>query len=150
MNQMAQGGLAGGVATLVMTGVILTGQRVFRFRTAPPRQVTTTALRRIGLARPPSGPAMPAAWIAAHEAYGMGCGIAYVMVRPLLPPSRSVAGLAFGGLVWAIGYLGYLPALGLYPSPDDDTRRRASVMIAAHAVFGMVLAEVEHRLDRSA
>lgn len=107
-------------------------------------------MRRIGMPKVQSAAAAPVAWVPAHEAYGMACGVGYALARPRLPSSRHVAGLMFGGAVWAVGYLGYLPALGLYPWPDDDRWSRTSVMIIAHAVFGVVLAEVDHCLGRQA
>jgi hypothetical protein len=39
-----------------------------------------------------------------------------------------------------------MPALGLYPWPEDDTKSRLGVMMLAHVVFGVSLAEVEPRL----
>lgn len=105
-------------------------------------------MSRLGMSRTHSRSTASVAWMAAHEAYGMACGMGYVHVRPLMPSSPRVAGLIFGGAVWGVSYLGYLPALDLYPSPDDDSRSRLTVMVIAHAVFGIVLAEVEHRLVR--
>ncbi len=148
MNRYVRGVIGGGAGTLVMTGAILAGERLFRFRTPPPKEITRNVLWRIGMPRAQSGALARVIWVAAHEAYGMTCGVGYALVRPRLPASRYAAGLIFGGAVWVVGYLGYLPALGLYPSPDDDKRSRTSVMVIAHAVFGVVLAEVEHRLSR--
>jgi hypothetical protein len=39
-----------------------------------------------------------------------------------------------------------MPALRLYPWPDEDSRSRRTVMIAAHAAFGLALAEADRRL----
>ena len=39
-----------------------------------------------------------------------------------------------------------MPSLNLYPSAEDDSNQRQGVMIAAHAVFGTALANIEHRL----
>lgn len=147
MNRYARGVIGGGAGTLVMTAAILTGEWLFRFRT-PPKEITRNVLWRIGMPRAGSGATAGVIWVVAHEAYGMACGVGYALVRPRLPASRYAAGLMFGGAVWAVGYLGYLPALGLYPSPDEDRRSRTSVMVIAHAVFGVVLADMEHRLSR--
>lgn len=148
MNHYARGAVSGGVATLAMTATMVAGKRIFRFGSQPPREITRKALVRLGMSPFDSTTTDPLAWMTTHEMYGMACGVGYVLVRPFLPSSRYTAGLLFGGAVWGISYLGYLPALGLYPSPDDDRRARLTVMVIAHAVFGVVLADVEHRLAR--
>jgi hypothetical protein len=148
MNQYARGAVSGSVATLVMTAVMQAGKRVFRFRTPAPKEITKNVVERAGLSRVAPKPAGPMSWVTAHEMYGVACGVIYVLVRPFLPSSRCPSGLVFGGAVWGVSYLGYLPALDLYPSPDDDSRSRLTVMVIAHAVFGVVLAEVEHRLSQ--
>lgn len=148
MSRYVRGVISGGIATLVMTATMAAGQRVFRFGSQPPRLITRNVLGRLGLS--PGDPATtePVSWMTTHEMFGMTCGAGYILVRPLLPSSRYAAGLVFGGAVWAVSYLGYLPALGLYPAPDDDRRDRLTVMVVAHAVYGVVLAEVDDRLAR--
>jgi hypothetical protein len=64
----------------------------------------------------------------------------------VLPRSDLVAGLLFGGVVWGVSYIGLMPSLNLYPSAEDDSNQRQGVMIAAHAVFGTALANIEHQL----
>jgi uncharacterized membrane protein YagU involved in acid resistance len=59
------------------------------------------------------------------------------------------AGISFGLLVWAISYLGLLPALGLYPSPRKDTGRRTAIMVLAHIVWGAMLGTTVKLLQKS-
>lgn len=146
MNRYARGAVSGAVATLVMTATIETGKRLFRFWTPPPKEITKNVMSQLGMSRTQSRSTASVTWLAAHEAYGMACGMGYVHVRPFMPPSPRAAGLIFGGAVWGVSYLGYLPALDLYPFPEDDRRSRLTVMVIAHAVFGIVLADMEHRL----
>ena len=53
-----------------------------------------------------------------------------------------MAGLLFGGGVWALAYLGIMPALGLYPPVDQEHPMRQATLIAAHAAYGITTAEV--------
>ncbi|MDQ3654614.1 MAG: hypothetical protein M3457_06000 [Chloroflexota bacterium] len=146
MNQLIRGAFSGSVATVLMTIVILGGRKLFGFHTAPPVEITRRISRRVGISQPRSDEGFQVFWMAGHLAYGAACGVLYVLVRRLLPPRPVTAGLIAGGTVWGVSYLGYLPALSLYPSPDEDADDRTLVMLAAHAVYGVALAETEHLL----
>ncbi len=43
-------------------------------------------------------------------------------------------------VVWGVSYLGLLPGLGILSSAKDHPARRSALMIAAHLVWGWVLA----------
>jgi hypothetical protein len=58
-----------------------------------------------------------------------------------------LVGLTFGLGVWAVSYLGLMPALGLHESATEHLRRRNLLMIAAHAVWGTAPAGVSGMLD---
>ena len=134
------------VATIAMTVVILTGRRLFGFRTPPPVEITRRISRRVGIPLPRSEGGFRSYWLAGHVAYGAGCGVLYALARRRLPQDPVKAGLIAGGTVWGVSYLGYLPVLSLYPSPEDDASDRQAVMIAAHAVYGVALALSERRM----
>lgn len=140
--------LSGSLATIPMTVVILAGRRLSGFRTPPPVEITRRLSRRAGISPPRSKGGFRVFWLAGHIAYGAACGALYTRLRRRLPGDPVVAGLLAGGAVWGVSYLGYLPALSLYPAPEDDSSDRTLVMIAAHAVYGVALAETEHRLRR--
>ena len=135
--------LSGSLATVVMTVVILAGRRLSGFRTPPPVEITRRLSWRAGISPPRSKGGFRVFWLAGHIAYGAGCGALYVLARPRLPQDPVRAGLMAGGTVWGVSYLGYLPMLSLYPSPEDDASDRQVVMIAAHAVYGVSLAMTE-------
>lgn len=143
----ARGGAAGALATVAMSGAMLAGQALGLMGTAPPKQITATAAHRAGALGALPTPAFKAGWVAAHLLYGMVCGVGYSLlhrVTPRLP--RHPLGLAYGLVVWAASYFGLLPALGLYPEPEDDASGRIATMIGAHLVFGVSLAELDRRL----
>jgi putative membrane protein len=130
-----------------MTLVIETGRAAGWVRTPPPEEITANVAERAGEEPSRQNPAFQAAWLAAHLGYGAACGALYALVRPLLPRSDVAAGLLFGGAVWGVSYLGLLPALELFPPAQDDSPRRQAMMIAAHAVYGVALADLERSLS---
>ncbi len=150
LDHLTRGALAGIVATGFMTPVIAAGRALGLLWTPPPAQITENLAERAGVNPDEDHGAFQLVWLAAHGGYGVACGAAYVAARPILPRSTAVAGLFFGGAVWAASYIALMPALNLYPPPQDDSRSRLAVMLAAHAVFGLSLAEAERRLAHRA
>jgi uncharacterized membrane protein YagU involved in acid resistance len=150
INLLMRGGLAGIIATVVMSLVIFGGRAIGLLHTPPPRQITGKVVRTArmdqDLPAEVSGPVFEATWLASHLGYGAACGALYALVRLLLPAPAVAAGLAYGLVVWGLSYLHFMPTLGLYPRPQEDRPSRMTVMIAAHAVYGVTLAEVEWRL----
>jgi hypothetical protein len=140
------GAIAGAIATGPMTAVIVAGRKARMLWTPPPKQITANVASRAGVKPDLEDEEFQAAWLAAHFGYGAACGAVYSIIRPMLPGSVTIKGLVFGELVWGVSYLGYIPALRLYPWPKDDSRTRMAVMIAAHAVFGIMTAQIEHTL----
>lgn len=140
--------ISGLIATSAMSAVLAVTRKVGLLGTPPPKRITASAFRKIGLSpRRTPNPLFHAAWIAAHLAYGAFCGVLYHPVGRFIHVHRYLRGLAFGLLVWAASYLGALPALGLYPRPNRDRNSRTASMIAGHIVFGITLAESDARLS---
>ena len=147
MPRIATGGLAGLIATVPMTVVIILGRAAGWLRTPPPEAITANVARRATEETPArQSPGFQLAWLAAHHAYGAAGGALFAILRPLLPRSDVTAGLLFGGAVWGVSYLGLMPALRLFPPAQDDSWRRQAVMVAAHAVYGTTLAFTERAL----
>jgi hypothetical protein len=132
-----------------MTAVIAAGRAAGLMGTPPPVEITENVAEQAGANPDRQSPAFQAGWLAAHAGYGAACGALYAALRPLLPRSDLVAGLLFGGAVWGISYISVMPALHLYPSAEADSNQRQAVMIAAHAVFGTALAEIDTHLRSS-
>ncbi|MBA2276232.1 MAG: DUF1440 domain-containing protein [Chloroflexia bacterium] len=146
LDHLTRGALAGIVATGFMTPVIAVGRALNLLWTPPPAQITENLAKRAGVNPDEDHVAFQLVWLAAHGGYGVVCGATYVAMRPILPRATVVAGLLYGGGVWTASYIALMPALNLYPSPEEDSRSRLAVMVVAHAVFGVSLAEVERRL----
>ena len=104
----------------------------------PPQRITQRVLDRLRLRR--SRRMDEALTVGTHLGYGMATGALFSVLGQrvrLMPP--VVLGAAFGGLVWATSYFGWVPALGLMPSPAEDRPDRSVSMLLAHLVYGAVL-----------
>lgn len=146
MNRYLAGAVAGVFATAVMTVAIESGKRLGLLRVPPPTQITTEITNRAGIDPEPPDPGFNPGTLVAHAGFGAVAGALYVPARHLLPRSSILAGLIWGGVVWVTAYVGYLPVLRIYPWPDDDRASRTAVMIVAHAIYGVSLAESEKRM----
>ena len=98
------------------------------------------------------GPGWPAAGLAIHMANGAAFGAAYALARPVLPMPPLAAGVAaalaenFGG--WPLGRLvdRYHPARSEL-EPLSGNGRALAAATWRHLLFGLVLAELERRLN---
>src|ERR671923_2157749 len=68
--------------------------------------------------------------------YGMTAGAIYGALRPRAG-NLLVDGTALGLGVWAVGYLGWLPALGLMPPVEQQETEQVAGPIAQHIIFGI-------------
>jgi uncharacterized membrane protein YagU involved in acid resistance len=138
--RIINGAAAGIVATVAMTAAMRILYRRLPERERyplPPREITEQAL----------GDRPDAAGLAvnAHLAYGAGAGALF----SLLGGGSTKSGTAFGVAVWASSYLGWIPALQILTSATKHPRSRNELMIAAHLVWGAVLAISLAELERS-
>jgi hypothetical protein len=93
-------------------------------------------------------PAFEASWVGQHFAYGTAVGMVYALTRERLKLADPLpAGPLFGVALWAFGYVGWLPATGLYPPPTAEPKRRVATLIAAHLIYGTATAAVLHVLS---
>jgi len=150
-----RGALAGLVATAPMTGVMLGLKQLLppieRFP-LPPRRITLHFAAAGHLLGRLPRPLDLLATLLLHFGFGATAGAVYAWTaaRVRLPwhgPHVRVAGrrvrllavargMAFGLLVWAVSYVGWLPALGIIAPAQDRPRRRNLLMITAHLVWG--------------
>jgi len=113
----------------------------------PPRKVGRESQKAAGVHGALSRPAFEAGWVAQHFAYGAGAGAAYELIQSRLKLREPApAGPLFGTALWALSYVGWLPAAGLYPPPHAEPARRVGTMVVAHLVYGTTTAEVARRL----
>lgn len=148
IKRIFAGFVAGAAATGPMTAFMFGSQQLGLMYKPPPKQITERAERKAGEApgrRPPS--LLDTSWLAAHFGFGAAAGAAFGLLRRLYPGSSWEAGILHGLAVWAVGYVGVMPSLGLYPPPQKDRTSRAMVMVAAHVVYGCTLGAVYGLLE---
>jgi hypothetical protein len=68
--------------------------------------------------------------------YGMTAGAIYGVLRPRAG-NLLVDGTVLGLGVWAVGYLGWLPALGLMPPLQQQETEQVAGPIVQHVIFGI-------------
>ena len=139
---LIRGALAGGAATVAMSVPMVAARRVGLIDRQPPRHITGRVLRSIGT--PVGGSQLDAAAVVAHEAFGALAGVGYTLLRERIPrrlPDGAL-GVGYGIAIWLVSYRGLLPRLRLVASGHGTGGRRDLVMLAAHVVYGWVLARL--------
>ena len=136
------GGLAGAVATLAMSAVLLAGKGAGLYGAHPPELLIKRATARDGPLPTLQPEEQDTAWPLGHLQFGSAVGALYGCLRPNLPADlRSIAGGAMvGGGLWLVNYGALAPAFELLPPiPRDDLGRQATNAVA-HLVYGATLA----------
>lgn len=152
MTLATMGALAGTVATLPMTvlmkSVHISLPHAQRSEPIPPRQITMQAADAAGLKHEMPEGVRQLATMLSHFGYGAAAGAVYGRVQSRLPGSPVAKGITFGLGVWAVSYLGWLPAAGVLRPASRWPAGRNFMMIAAHVVWGAVTGIITDRLSR--
>jgi|JI10StandDraft_1071094.scaffolds.fasta_scaffold39420_4 hypothetical protein len=140
MAAAGQGAWAGWRATVPMTVVMKGAQSIGLLGEAPPRKITRRVLRAFGVGTNMDDAKTQAVTTLAHLGFGAGMGALYAVLRKAgVVPRHPLSGAAFGALVWASSYVGWVPKLGIMPPPEKDRPLRPQVMLLAHLVYGVSL-----------
>lgn len=148
MRRLLIGACAGLIATAPMTGVMKLLHRRLPFwerGALPPRRITTTITRQLGINKKLDEPEMTMAILVSHFGFGAVGGALYAPLAAKRREPAAIKGAAFGILVWAVSYLGWLPASGLL---QERSPRRHTMMIVAHLVWGIVLGMLTEQLEQ--
>ncbi|MEJ7593683.1 MAG: DUF6789 family protein [Planctomycetaceae bacterium] len=142
------GAIAGLLATVPMTAVMIVGKRRLPQRSQdslPPVQITKNALRAIDLDDELSRKEEVALAAVNHFGFGASAGALYGSLCPVRSAAEALtSGCIYGLGVWSCSYLGLLPGSGLYRSAANDTPERNTLMIIAHLVWGAGLGLATH------
>lgn len=140
MTRVSAGAIGGAIGSAVMAVPILAAHTTGVIGTPPPLQITRRILDRVDVPvdRDTEGPATALS----HVAFGVGAGLLYGAVMPSTPDlARALTfGIAYATGIYAVSYAGWVPALRLMPSAQDDVPARQIVMLVAHWLFGASLA----------
>lgn len=143
MSRILIGALAGIGATIAMTAVM---RRLHRRLPPPsryllpPRELMQETLPRA------SERVLRHATTLSHFGYGAAAG---ALFTSMAPGRGAVAGMLYGTGVWAASYLGWIPAVGILKTAARHPGERNALMIAAHLVWGAILALTARELDRA-
>jgi hypothetical protein len=139
MKRLLRGAGAGVAATGAMSAVLGVADKIGAMEREPPRIIVASLLPV-----DPTSTLTNALAVVAHVGYGTSAGMAFTMLPGRLP-QQVPAGVAYGALIYLIGYEGWLPAMGILPPAHRDKRGRVVTMLAAHLVYGAALARANRK-----
>jgi uncharacterized membrane protein YagU involved in acid resistance len=136
---IARGVITGLVGTAVMSVAFLSMEKAGMVPgKLEPKEIADNFEEKIGVRDYLPKPAFEASWIMLHLGYGTFSGVVYTLALKMAPNLGSlvVQGPSLGIILWAFGYCGWLPLLGLYPLPTHVPKRKVGANILAHMVYG--------------
>lgn len=83
--------------------------------------------------------ARTAAGAGMHFAYGGFWGAVYGLIQSSLRLPAALHGLLYGLLVWLIGPVTLVPAMGIMPPPQQQGVRQALLVAGFHVSYGLAL-----------
>jgi hypothetical protein len=146
LKRISLGAAGGLVGTLVIQGLMAAGKKWLP-QAAPPMRAEPGEFM-VGEAEA----ALPAAIhrriprvaeTAAARGLGVGYGMAFGALYAALRPrggSALLEGVALGLGCWAVGYLGWLPALGITPPIREQTVPQLAGPVVDHVAYGVATA----------
>ena len=149
-REVAGGALAGTVATIAMSSLMLTAQRAGLLGEQPPRKLSDAIIDAVA-----GGQADERTRRLGTSIVHLGIGATGAAVHQVgrhvtgRPRPAAIWGGAFGAVFWALNYGFVAPAVGIMPTPDKDRPGRAPVMLAANVVWGAISAVFGDRLARA-
>jgi hypothetical protein len=143
MKAALDGAIGGGVATGVMSLLMLAAAKAGFIDRQPPEEIADAVLDAAG-APGHSEETEDALAVALHFTFGIGMGALFgVLHRRLrLPIPAFLHGLLFGCLLWTVSYKGWVPGLGIMPPPEHDRPSRQLTTVLAHWVYGAILGAI--------
>ena len=147
------GGVVGGaVGSALMWPIYEGAKRAGLLQESPPIRVADRAAQTVAEATEGGGLVeegeREAAVASVHLLYGAAAGALYGLLQDELELPAVAAGVGYGFALWAVGYVGWMPAARILPEPWRQRAGDALVPVAAHAVYGLGLGLVERAVRR--
>lgn len=142
MRSNIAGILAGLIATAPMTAFMEYAHHQLPLterQALPPRTITLRVVDALHIKGYLDQKRRKALTVASHFAFGAAAGSLFGPIARTLKGSNTAKGAAYGVAVWAVNYLGILPAFGLTKSAANESPRRTALMVGAHVVWGVAL-----------
>lgn len=141
LRDLLLGARAGLVATAAMSLVMLTARAAGLTGRLPPARITDKATAELPPPGQPGRDERDALAAVLHFGFGASLGALFGLATSGLRriDVSAALGVAFGTAVYAISYLGWIPALNIMPSATEDRPGRSITMLLGHWLFGGVL-----------
>ncbi len=152
MHRFLAGSASGSLATIPMTAFMMAGRKLLPAHQQyelPPRTITREVAETATQTPVHDEHELTFAATLAHLGYGAAMGATYALWRPRRLRTAMAGGVAFGLVVWAKSYLGWLPALDVSAAATREPPERNALVVGAHVVWGATLGALYHRLARS-
>ncbi|MDP9380574.1 MAG: DUF1440 domain-containing protein [Chloroflexota bacterium] len=140
LKSVLDGAIGGVLATTLMSTGMWVAYRAGLLGGPPPEIITAAALDAAGVDERNEG-TQDALSVIAHFGFGAVGGALFAVLhrRLRLPIPPVLHGAIYATGVWAVSYIGVVPALGIMPTPTRDRRDRHAVMLLVHWVYGATL-----------
>lgn len=144
ISRGSSGAIAGLIATAPMTGFMLAMHQLlpkWQKTALPPEKLTNKVSKKL-LKKRLGTPERQELTLRTHFLYGASAGTFYGLTFSRLPLPAFLNGAVFGLILWAAGYQGWIPAMQMLPPATKQPLKRNFLMIGAHLVYGVVLAQL--------
>lgn len=154
-DTLVRGALAGAAGTAVMTLMMRKAApkmipEEMRPDEFPPKKVVEWAEEQAGEPHALTESQEMRAAMGAHFAYGSGSGAVYGLLRDTvldrLP--APLAGMMFGVGLWAIGFEGWMPALGVQEATHEKSPKKWPMPVMSHMIYGATTAFTYEALEK--
>ena len=139
LRGLLYGAVAGVNGAACMSVLRLAMRRAGIIEKMPPQVVEDWLARRIGLEPPGGSAGHHVADHVIHLGIGATAGAMYGALTATRRPTYT-SGLLHGLTVWSVGFVAMIPNIGIARSAADADTGENVVNVAAHVVYGLVLA----------
>lgn len=141
LRDLVVGARAGLVATALMSLLMLAGKAAGLTGRLPPAKITDEATEALPPDGQPDRDDRDKIAAVVHFGFGAAAGALFGLAAAGLRRMwlSTGLGIAYGTLIYAISYLGWVPALNIMPTATEDRPGRSLTMLAAHWVYGAAL-----------